>query len=153
MALADMVKVTQYFLASDSGVIVSGLSRHYTAQDVAITLGPLMPRIQSLGFDTFPFAPSEWREVEVLLRSVRRLTFESCELTAEMLALFAGSSQLQELVLFDCTHMEERFVDMATVRSMPLSLRVCPRPLSPHVVSQCIAAAECAHGAQYITFV
>ena len=84
--------------------------------------------------------------------SVRVLLFYECTLAAEVLALFAGSAELQKLSLVRCPFTKEWVVDMAAVRNAPLTLEVLDPRLSPHSIVQCTTAAEQAHGAQYITF-
>ena len=127
------------------------LSNHCLLPEVAATLGPLVPRMKTLFFYNFTFVSTEWREMEALQCSVCILRFYNCKLPAEMLALFAGSAELQELLLARCTFTEEWVVDMAAVRSAPLTLNGFPE-LSSHIVAQCRVAAERAHGAQRIKF-
>ena len=148
--LGDMALLAQHILATRhlTEVSVGFHFQHYSARDVAATLGPLAPRIASPIFDAFLFAPSGWREIEALLSSVRPLGLWECTLKAEMLA---RSGQLLELHFFDCDFMEEWVVDMADVHTAPLLLSACPR-ISPHIIAQCIAAAERVHGARHITF-
>ena len=151
-ALADLALVTQHIFATRHVAEVSvAFSWHYSPRDVATALGPLLPRIRALLFLNFSFAPSEWQEMDALLRSVRVLRFVICELPTEMLTSFAGSVQLQELHLDHCVFVEDSVVAMAAVRNAPLSLSADPK-LSPQVISRCRAAAERERGAQSITF-
>ena len=153
VVLADMALLTQHILATRHVAEVSiDISQPYSARDVAATLGPLVPRIRSLGFYNFRFAPSEWREMEALLRSVRVIQVNGdALLTAEILAFFAGSARLQQLRLCYSDFKKKWVVAMAALRNTPLTLDVYPK-LSPHVITLCKAAAERAHGAQFITF-
>ena len=153
--LADMALLTKHIVATHHVVELGvDLSNQYSVHEVAATLGPLVPRIKALRFNKFTFVPTEWRELEALLRSVRALQFYECQLTSEMLALFAESADLQDLCFVRCPFaaIEETFVEMAAVRSAPLTLSMGAQVLSPHIIAQCRAAAERAHGAQYITF-
>ena len=87
--------------------------------------------------------------------SVRTLRFHDCKITAEMLAWLAGSTKLHALHFarwnIPFTATDELFVEMAAMRSAPLTLSTTPM-ISPHIIALCRAAAERAHGAQYITF-
>ena len=118
--LADMMLLTKHILATRHVTELHvELSHHYSLREVAATLGPLVPRIKVAVFFRFKFVPIEWRDIEVLLHSVRILRFYNCKLTAEVLALFAGYAELQGLCLVDCHLMGEWVVDMAAVRSVP----------------------------------
>ena len=124
-ALVDMALLKQQIMATRHVTDIEvELTGHYSTWDVATTLGPLGPWIGNLGFYAFPLEPTKWREMEALMRSVRVLEFSACVPTAEMLGVIARSAQIQELRLHSCRFKEEWVVDMAAVRSTPLTMSV-----------------------------